>query len=139
MENCESRTTPTVTLLLLMTTFIGWCISHDTAFGYPFVPVIPAQRGSSKGCSVASSSVTGFRWDMRHGYELCRNDIVLSCLFFSISYCFLRRTLIEITGNFYLNTAFQMLAVTETMNLRSLSCYRLSVVTQAQEVLGMVL
>lgn len=59
---------------------------------------------------------------MRHGYEVCRNDIVLTCLFFPTSYCFLRQTLIDITGNFYLNTAFQtelfsMLAVSETKKI----------------------
>jgi len=51
---------------------------------------------------------------------------VCPVFFFFTSYCFLRQSLIEILGNFYLNTAFQtelfsVLAVTETMKISSLS------------------
>lgn len=105
-ENSESRSVFTTTLLLLMTVFIGPPVSHDTTFAYPFVPAVLAQRCCLKGCSVAFSSVTHFRWDMRHGQEVCRKEIVLSCLLFPTSYCFLRQTLIKIPGNFCLNTAF---------------------------------
>lgn len=82
----------TTTLLLLMAVLIGPWVSHDTSFAYPFVPAMPAQRGCLKGCSAAFSSVTHFRWDMRHAQEVCRKDFVLSCLLFPTSYCFLRQT-----------------------------------------------